>query len=357
MPLVPAPVSAQSFEEWRWDFGTRRARILAWVLVVGHLSFVLLDFVARPEFAMVFLPTRIAMEIGFLVVLVLIYFDWHRAVPLVVGTTLIGGVGWITALATGPLDVYVGGMYLAVIGATTVLPVFIRWHVGGQIAGISIFVVGQLIHHPEVDGTVIFLVTFILVWVAFVVNLSMHLFAQQIRAELKAKAELVAAYERLAELDQAKTDFFANISHELRTPLTLILGTLRGLGQDGDNAAEQRQVMVGLRNGARLLMLINQLLDMSRMDSGVMEIKPVATDVSALVRHVVSSFDRSGTECQIELVLEPEPVWALIDPGLLRKLLFNLVSNAVKFTSATHGFVRVHLSHLGDGIRLAVDDN
>jgi hypothetical protein len=133
MLLVPAsaPVSAQSFEEWRWDFGTRRARILAWVLVVGHLSFVLLDFVARPEFAMGFLPTRIAMEIGFLVLLVLIYFDWLRAVPLVVGTTLIGGVGWITALATGPLDVYVGGMYLAVIGATTVLPVFIRWHVGG----------------------------------------------------------------------------------------------------------------------------------------------------------------------------------------------------------------------------------
>jgi signal transduction histidine kinase/ligand-binding sensor domain-containing protein/DNA-binding response OmpR family regulator len=142
---------------------------------------------------------------------------------------------------------------------------------------------------------------------------------------------------RLRELDEAKSRFFANISHEFRTPLTLVLGPLedlrRGRGGTVDEAGAG-QVEMALRNGRRLLDLIEQILELARLESGQMEVHPRRGDFTAWCSRLVESFRSAAEQKGIHLHHHhPEhPVHARFDPQLLETAVLNLLSNALKFT-------------------------
>jgi signal transduction histidine kinase/DNA-binding response OmpR family regulator len=156
--------------------------------------------------------------------------------------------------------------------------------------------------------------------------------------------ELVAEKEkteeqarRLSELDEAKNRFFANISHEFRTPLTLILGPLQDAldGRYKDRPEQfEKQVGVMHRSARRLLRLINQLLDLSRLESGEMKLRKEVADLADFTRHLALSFvplaERRGIQLQVPSEVEALPFE--FDPDALEKTLGNLVSNALKFT-------------------------
>ncbi len=156
---------------------------------------------------------------------------------------------------------------------------------------------------------------------------------QQREAALKLQFQEAEA-EKLRELDQVKSSFFANISHEFRTPLTLILGPLREMekGTFKGNLSKYRQMMI--RNGERLLRLVNQLLELSRLESGHVQINNQPGNLTQLVRSVVFSFESWAMRKQIYYQPQfPEgPIYAYFDPDLLEKILSNLISNALKFT-------------------------
>ena len=142
--------------------------------------------------------------------------------------------------------------------------------------------------------------------------------------EEKRKTEAQA--RRLAELDEAKSRFFANISHEFRTPLTLILG---GLEQgSGDRDALIRS------NAQRLLHLVNQLLDLARIESGQARLRPEAGNLAATLRALVRTFAPLAERAGITLELRA-PVGEttfVYDPDAVEKIVGNLLSNALKFT-------------------------
>ncbi len=165
--------------------------------------------------------------------------------------------------------------------------------------------------------------------------------------------------ETLAELDQAKTDFFTNVSHEFRTPLTLLLGPAEDALTDTDHPLEpdQRQrVEVIHRSGQRLLKLVNTLLDFSRMGSGRVEASYEPVDLGRYTRELASMFEgaahRLGLDLEIDCPDLPEPVH--VDRDLWAKVVLNLVSNALKFTF--EGGVVVRLAAEGDGAVLTVTD-
>lgn len=176
----------------------------------------------------------------------------------------------------------------------------------------------------------------------------------QVRA---SEAQLEYQAEQLLILDHIKSRFFANISHELRTPLTLIVGPLEDLLTEASQA--ERPTLERMhRNGKRLLRLINQLLDLSRLEAGALGIQPQRQDLTAFLKQLVGAFESMATLQDIRLAFETS-VPALeqaFDADKLEKVVLNLLTNAFKFTPSG-GSIRVVLSKEDDHpARIAISD-
>ena len=142
---------------------------------------------------------------------------------------------------------------------------------------------------------------------------------------------------KLHELDRLKTEFFSNVSHELRTPLTLLLGPVESIirGNYGQSILSDNPVFSSIHaNANRLLLLINRLLDFTRLEAGRLAARKVATDVPSLVKAIVQSVDSAARARGLSLAFfdETEGLVARIDPSMTEKALLNLLSNALKFT-------------------------
>lgn len=152
--------------------------------------------------------------------------------------------------------------------------------------------------------------------------------------------------EALAELDRAKTAFFSNISHEFRTPLTLMLGPLEDSLADGAAPlppTQRERLVLVQRNTLRLQRLVNSLLDFSRLEAGRLQARFQPTDLAAYTGELASVFRAAIEKAGLTLVVDcpPLPTPILVDPALWEKVVFNLLSNALKFTF--HGEVAVSL--------------
>ncbi len=162
--------------------------------------------------------------------------------------------------------------------------------------------------------------------------------------------------EKLQELDQLKSQFFANISHEFRTPLTLILGPLEDVLAKIPDATTRDELRIMERNANRLMGLINQLLDLSRLESGKMELKASRGDLLAFLKGIVMSFaslaHRKNIDLQFDSVENQEGLLAnaYFDPDKMEKVFANLLSNAFKFTP-DGGKISVQLSVNSDQSR------
>ncbi|VAX20240.1 diguanylate cyclase/phosphodiesterase (GGDEF & EAL domains) with PAS/PAC sensor(s) [hydrothermal vent metagenome] len=156
------------------------------------------------------------------------------------------------------------------------------------------------------------------------------------RIQLKNQLKLESVTsKKLRELDQVKSRFFANISHEFRTPLTLILGQISSLISDTLDSKIKSKLEVANRNARRLLHLINQLLDLSKIESGSMKLKSVRADIVSFTKNIFYSFESLAKEKNISLNCKCEYNSIEIDfePDKLEKVFLNLLSNAFKFTS------------------------
>lgn len=139
---------------------------------------------------------------------------------------------------------------------------------------------------------------------------------------------------KMKELDELKTQFFANISHELRTPLTLILGPLKQM-REGVFKGDQNSIYeMMIRNGNRLLKLINQLLDFSKLEVGVIPLQAIETDLISFSKMIFANFESTAQTRNIRYFFQSDTseLLAYVDKKHLEKILLNLLSNAFKFT-------------------------
>ncbi len=183
---------------------------------------------------------------------------------------------------------------------------------------------------------------------------------------------------KLQEMDKIKSRFFANISHEFRTPLTLIMGPLEQMiaACRGDDVEEKRKLTLMLRNAQRLLRLINQLLELSKLDSGKMKLHATKTDIIAFLKGIIDSFRLLAQQNELDLVFqaetenqpEAEEFTLYLDARKMEDIMANLLVNAIKFTPAggkitvtlrgvpespgcaSQDFVEISVSDTGPGI-------
>ncbi len=151
---------------------------------------------------------------------------------------------------------------------------------------------------------------------------------------LQAK-QLVIQAEKLREADRQKSRFFANVSHEFRTPLTLILGPLeKRLAQEPPLGSRDNQDLELMRkNAKRLLNLINQLLDLAKLEAGKMRLNVDIGDLGAFFQGIAVSFRELSSREEIEFSYEANDLGqAYFDEEKLGKIVYNLLSNAIKFT-------------------------
>ena len=136
-------------------------------------------------------------------------------------------------------------------------------------------------------------------------------------------------------MDNLKSHFFANISHEFRTPLTLILGQIESVLSSNIETKEKGKLQVANRNARRLLTLINQLLDLSKIEAGSMELKAEQHNIISFLKNLLHSFESLAESKKIKLKFESEVtnIQVLFDPDKMEKIICNLISNALKFTS------------------------
>ncbi|MFG2129444.1 SpoIIE family protein phosphatase [Streptomyces sp. NPDC048751] len=162
--------------------------------------------------------------------------------------------------------------------------------------------------------------------------------------------------EALAELDRAKTTFFANVSHEFRTPLTLLLGPLQQALADEDRPERREQLELAERGALRLLKQVNTLLDVARAEAGqtrpALEPVDLAGATAELAGVFRSAFEAAGLTLEVDCPPLPEPV--PLDREMWEKIILNLLSNALKFTFT--GGARVRVAAAGGRARLTVTD-
>lgn len=173
--------------------------------------------------------------------------------------------------------------------------------------------------------------------------------------EIQDKNKLLEEQSRkLRELDQAKSRFFSNISHEFRTPLTLILGPLEQVIEErGQNDRERKRKLVMIyRNAQRLMRLIDQLLDLSKLDSGKLKLQAAPVAITPFIKGMVPAFRLLAQQKDLEVAFQPggtganspsEDLILYIDSVKMEDVMSNLLINAVKFTPPG-GLVTVDLS-------------
>jgi adenylate cyclase len=212
------------------------------------------------------------------------------------------------------------------------------------------------------DGKIIGIITLhedknIRQWLPFEIDLAKAVAAQaaiavqQSRLYQKTREQA----ERLLELDRQKTEFFQNISHEFRTPITLILGPLES-AVNSKQGLSYEQSAIALRNSRRLLRLVNQLLDLQRLDAGRMQPSFRPCNLVEFVSHIIESFRPYCEKKGLRLITEmTECPTVCLDIEKFDKVVYNLLSNAMKFTPEG-GSITVKVRPEGGNCLLEVQD-
>lgn len=165
---------------------------------------------------------------------------------------------------------------------------------------------------------------------------------QQRTTELKEKAD------KLHDLDAAKSRLFTNIAHEFRTPLTLIINPARELLAESNDRNNEKYHRLILNNAERLLQLINQLMELSKLEHGLTELLLAPLDLVALIRDHIQNFETLVVQKGLALNFRcsHQQHWVMADRAKLDKIISNIISNALKFTHAGRVDVFLHQEHL-----------
>lgn len=193
-------------------------------------------------------------------------------------------------------------------------------------------------------------------------NANFYVFLRDIWAGKRGDAALIRAKDAAIASNRAKTEFLARISHDIRTPLNALVGAADLLSSTPLSFDQSEYVDMFQRNCRRLVALINDFLDFSRIEAGAIRMERVPYRIRETVSDAVATFRETASKKEIGLSIEIDPAapaWALGDPARIQQVLVNLLSNALKFTTQGRIDARVKVlseATAGDKLRFEISD-
>ncbi|HTV39619.1 MAG TPA: ATP-binding protein [Candidatus Sulfotelmatobacter sp.] len=328
-----------------------------------------LDYIVYPDKFQSFLAMRLACSV---LAAGLLYLHTTKlgqkyfrllGVPIALLPALF--ITWMMADTQGETSPYYAGLNLIVLSASVV----VRWNITESVVAVGcIFLMyfatcyrGPTDFKMFVNNSYFLLLTGIIVVVGnyFYTQLRIQEFSLRYQLD-KSKRELEEAHTQLVELDKLKSRFFANVSHEMRTPLTLLIAPLESLIRRAEGAFDSnaRELLETMHNNSmRLLKLINDLLDLVRLESGRMDIRSEPLRVQDFFKGLSSAIRQVAAEknVQVQTYVDGALKTILTDRDKLEKILLNLLFNAIKFTPSG-GRIDLKAENKDNQIILTVSD-
>jgi putative nucleotidyltransferase with HDIG domain len=352
-----------------------RGRVrLAILTVIGlYPIFLILDRIYTPEHFRIFVTIRllvVAVSATYLILLPRI--QTSRGIILLgiaQSMTATLGIAIMVQIMGGFKASYYQGLTLVIVGMPLLLPFRFRDTLPHFIFSWASYVIPSLATFGgETLDRRLFLNNFFFLTAVILMGLSSsYVMDQSRRRELAGRvslerltAQLQDSNEKLKSIDKLKTQFFSNVSHELRTPLTLILAPLATIldGRMGALTPAQGDALETMRrNGHRLLKLINNLLDLTKLEEGKMRLRIKTVDLNEFVGHILSTVKPLADRKRLKLFFQhpPAAIEVTIDPDQFEKVVLNLLSNALKFTPEK-GRITVYIEERESAFSFTVED-
>jgi signal transduction histidine kinase len=351
----------------RLSTGKLASALVVFLMPLG----VLLDYFVYPDKLRLFLWVRLICSVLAVGLWYLhgtaIGSRHYRLLGLPIALLPAAAISYMVYATDGPASSYYAGLNLILLAVSVV----VRWNSRESVlavGGVMVMYLAAALPHlsPEQSGTFVNNLYFLSL-TGIIVIAGNYLFNRLrfrefvLRYELdQNRAQLEESNEKLKQLDEVKSRFFANISHELRTPLTLLLSPLEMLLNRFKSAfdEETRDLLGTMQsNGMRLLKLINDLLDLVRLESGVIVLKAEPLDLEKFIKGLASAARQMAHDKRITLETYADPALGLVmaDPAKLEKMILNLQFNALKFTPAG-GRIDVRAEKEGEQMVLTVKD-
>ncbi|HNQ88614.1 MAG TPA: ATP-binding protein [Verrucomicrobiota bacterium] len=366
----PPSETAAAYAEDEQRIGLSRIRIGCILAMVVLPAGSLVDWFMYPERIGSFFVVRLVGALAMLPLLVLVSGPmlqrFYRSVGVLLAMMPAASMAWIIHEAGGAESPYYAGLNLVLLAIGLVL----QWNLVQSLVAVALVLAMYLaavggVPPPPVRGVFVNNLWFLFL-TGIIVVMGNHIQSMLRWSDFAARFELdqnrktlEATNQRLRELDELKGRFFANISHELRTPLTLLLGPLETLRARAPTADPQFRDLVDTmhNNGMRLLKLINDLLDLVRLDAGGAKLQPTHVPIEEFLRGLLNAVRRFAEDRGLALNCEISPELTVVhaDPDKLEKVFLNLLFNAVKFTPAG-GRITLRARREGDEAVFEVSD-
>jgi len=369
----------QAFEEDEVEIRRRNFQICCLVAIVFMPAGASLDMLVYDlERMWLFLPARLLSSVCLLAIWFVLGFTKTvasvRLLGLSVGLPPIFAIAWMIHRNGGAESPYYAGLNLVMVGAALLM----RWTTWDSIVIVSQTIISYAVACMGKDFVVFsgilfnnfyfLLVTGVMViigtWLYTGIRFNEFMLRRRLdekRTELVAvNAQLEQKNEDLRKLDEVKSSFFANVSHELRTPLTLLIAPIEALmsrGEELDQAQKTDLLSTMHGNALRLLKLINDLLDLVRLESGTIQIRRAPLDLNEFVHGLANSAQTVAKDKRVNLRADCAPGLSKVmaDAEKLERICLNLLFNALKFTPAG-GTVSFYADRMEGSLRLRVQD-
>jgi len=370
--VAEQPAHDVRWAEWLLARNRRGTITLLWIVIVLYPLFGVLDYLIAPrDWLKILYATRIVVSVVTLAMFRLVRtraFERHS--NLLSSSYLIlasCGISLMTVRMGGLASSYYAGLSLAIVAAG-LLFVWPRHVVIGTHAAIvasflvpNLIVGARLADFAAVSNLFFLVSTAVIAGAGQLVGFRAH--REQVTSQLVIETtnlNLEKAHARLKELDRFKSEFFANITHELKTPLTMILAPLELMsqGEMGKLTEAQRASLESmLRSGVKLLKLIGDLLDLSKLDESRLRLQIADHDMVGYLRGLVAQVEPLAQRKSIDLSFQANVERSVVagDLDRLERVFVNLLSNAAKFTRPK-GNIRVALIDQGESVRIEVRD-